>query len=153
MGVGPYELHTDLLKYQRKSINELDWMLTEQYKKAPKKFTWAAVEKVLKEEMGFGAGIELKDKQKERLQNRWKDIEKAMADNDSKKVGERIGDLCETTKHILSEVAMISWASGGHSNGYVPVYAIGPGTEIFQGRIDNIEIAPGMAKIAGYKTE
>ena len=151
MGVGPYELHTDLLKYQRKSINELDRILTNMYKKAPKKFNWAVVEKTLKEEMGFGAGIELKDKQKERLQNRWKEIEKAMADNG--KVEDRIGDLCETTKHILSEVAMISWASGGHSNGYVPIYAVGPGTEIFQGRIDNIEIAPGMAKIAGYKTE
>ena len=101
--------------------------------------------------MGFGAGIELKDKQKERLQNRWNEIEKAIKENG--KVNDRIGDLCETTKHILSEVAMISWASGGHSNGYVPVYAVGPGTEIFQGRIDNIEIAPGMAKIAGYKVE
>ena len=151
MGVGPYEIHTDLLKYQRKSINELDWMLTQEYKKAPKKFTWTLVEKTLKEQMGFGAGIDLTDKQKERLQNRWKDIENAMGEN--KKVEERIGDLCQTTKHILSEVAMISWASGGHSNGYVPVYAVGPGTEIFQGRIDNIEIAPGMAKIAGYKVE
>ena len=151
MGVGPYEIHTDLLKYQRKSINELKWILREQYKKAPNKFNWTAVEKVLKEEMGFGAGIDLSDKQKERLQNRWNEIEKAIKENG--KVNDRIGDLCETTKHILSEVAMSSWASGGHSNGYVPVYAIGPGTEIFQGRIDNIEIAPGMAKIAGYKVE
>ena len=94
---------------------------------------------------------------RERVQSRWKEIEKAInesnADADSKAVRDRIGDLCETTKHILSEVAMISWASGGHSNGYVPIYAIGPGTEIFQGRINNIEIAPGMAKIAGYEVE
>ncbi|MBQ7494552.1 MAG: alkaline phosphatase [Bacteroidaceae bacterium] len=151
MGKGPYELHTDLLRFQHKSTDELKWMLGEQYKKAPKKFTWAAVEKVLKEQMGFGAGIQLTDKQQERIQRRWNAIEKAMADND--KVQDRINDLGETTKHILSEVALISWASGGHSNGYVPVYAIGPGTEVFQGRIDNIEIAPAMAKIAGYKAE
>jgi len=151
MGKGPYELHTDLLRFQHKSTDELKWMLGEQYKKAPKKFTWAAVEKVLKEQMGFGAGIQLTDKQQERIQRRWNAIEKAMADND--KVQDRINDLGETTKHILSEVALISWASGGHSNGYVPVYAVGPGTEVFQGRIDNIEIAPAMAKIAGYKAE
>lgn len=149
MGVGPYEIHTDLLRFQHKSIDELKWMLREQYKKAPKKFTWAAVEKVLKEQMGFGAGITLNDKQKERLQNRWQAIEKAIAEDN--KVNDRINDLCETTKHILSEVAMISWASGGHSNGYVPVFAVGPGTEVFQGRIDNIEIAPAMARIAGYR--
>ena len=151
MGTGPYELHTDLLKYQRCSIDELKWLLNEQYKKAPKKFTWTAVEKQLKELMGFGTGITLDKKQNERLQKRWDAIEKAMQANE--KVKERINDLCETTKHILSEVAMISWASGGHSNGYVPIYAIGPGTEVFQGRIDNIEIAPAMAKIAGYDAE
>lgn len=151
MGTGRYELHTDLLKYQRCSIEELKWILNEQYKKAPKKFTWTAVEKQLRELMGFGGGITLNQKQSDRLQNRWNAIEKAMQDND--KVKDRINDLCETTKHILSEVAMISWASGGHSNGYVPIYAIGPGTEVFQGRIDNIEIAPAMAKIAGYEAE
>ncbi|MBR0272911.1 MAG: alkaline phosphatase [Bacteroidaceae bacterium] len=151
MGTGPYELHTELLKYQRKSIDELKWILTEQYKKAPKKFTWPAVEKQLRELMGFGAGITLDKKQSERLQNRWNAIEKAIQENG--KVNDRINDLCETTKHILSEVAKISWASGGHSNGYVPIYAIGPGTEVFQGRIDNIEIAPAMAKIAGYEAE
>lgn len=151
MGTGPYELHTDLLKYQRKSIDELTWILTEQYKKAPKKFTWDAVQKQLKELVGFGGGITLNEKQNKRLQNRWEAIEKAMAENG--KVTDRISDLCQTCKHILSEVAMISWASGGHSNGYVPVYAIGPGTEVFQGRIDNIEIAPAMAKIAGYEAE
>ena len=151
MGKGPYELHTDLLKYQRKSIDELKWMLNQQYKKNPKAFTWAAVEKVLKAEMGFWDNIKLSDKQTERLKGRWDDIEKAIAEKG--KVGDRINDLGETTKHILSEVALISWASGGHSNGYVPVYAIGPGTEVFQGRIDNIEIAPAMAKIAGYEAE
>lgn len=157
MGTGPYELRTDLLKYQRHSIDELKWILREQYKKSPKKFTWTAVEKQLREQMGFGAGIRLKDEQQERLQKRWKDIENAIAeangDAESKAVRDRINDLCETTKHIISEVAMISWASGGHSNGYVPVYAVGPGTEVFQGRIDNIEIAPAMGRIAGYPVE
>lgn len=151
MGTGPYELHTDLLRFQHKSIDELKWMLGQQYQRSPKKFTWAAVEKTLRQEMGFGTGITLDEKQQQRLQRRWEGVEKAIAENG--KVKDRINDLCETVKHILSEVARISWASGGHSNGYVPVYAVGPGTEVFQGRIDNIEIAPAMARIAGYKAE
>ena len=151
MGKGPYELHTDLLKYQRKSIDELKWMLNQQYKKNPKAFTKASVEKVLKAEMGLWDHIKPTDQQAERLTSRWNDIEKAIAETG--KVGDRINELCETAKRIISEAALISWASGGHSNGYVPVYAIGPGTEVFQGRIDNIEIAPNMAKIAGYEAE
>ena len=151
MGRGAYELHTDLLKYQRRSIDELKWILNEQYKKSPKKFTWTAVEKQLRELMGIGAGITLDKRQNERIQSRWEAIAKAIQENG--KVGDCINDLCDTVKRIISEVTMISWASGGHSNGYVPIYAIGPGTEVFQGRIDNIEIAPAMGKIAGYDVE
>lgn len=151
MGCGPYELHTDLLKYQTRSIDETKWILNQLYKKAPKKFTRAEVDKQLQAILGLGASIPVSDKQRERVDRRWKAIEQAI--NDGGKVNDRINDLCETCKHIISEAALISWASGGHSNGYVPVYAIGPGTEVFQGRINNIEIAPAMARIAGYKAE
>ena len=151
MGCGPYELHTDLLKYQTRSIDETKWLLNQLYKKAPKKFTRAEVDKQLQAILGLGAGIPVSDKQRERIDRRWKAIEQAI--NDGGKVSDRINDLCETCKHIISEAALISWASGGHSNGYVPVYAIGPGTEVFQGRINNTEIAPAMARIAGYKAE
>lgn len=151
MGCGPYELHTDLLKYQTRSIDETKWLLNQLYKKAPKKFTRAEVDKQLQAILGLGAGIPVSDKQRERVDRRWKAIEQAI--NDGGKVSDRINDLCETCKHIISEAALISWASGGHSNGYVPIYAIGPGTEVFQGRIDNKEIAPAMARIAGYKAE
>ena len=151
MGCGPYELHTDLLKYQTRSIDETKWLLNQLYKKAPKKFTRAEVDKQLQAKLGLGAGIPVSDKQRERIDRRWKAIEQAI--NDGGKVSDRINDLCETCKHIISEAALISWASGGHSNGYVPIYAIGPGTEVFQGRINNTEIAPAMARIAGYKAE
>ncbi len=156
MGTGPYELRTDLLKYQKRSIDELKWIINGLYMKSPKKFTWANVEKQLRDLMGFGAGITLTDDQNSRLQKQWALIEEALSTastNTDKNVRNRVGDLCDTVKHIISEQARISWASGGHSNGYVPIFAIGPGTEVFQGRIDNIEIAPAMAKIAGYKTE
>ncbi|MCR5038535.1 MAG: alkaline phosphatase [Bacteroidales bacterium] len=151
MGRGPYELHTDLIRFQHKSIDALKLLLKQRYKKSPKKFNWAMVEKVLKEEMGFGAGITLTEKQTKRLQDSWKDVEEAIVKDE--KVSNRIEGLCDVAKNIMNEQALISWASGGHSNGYVPIYAVGPGTEVFQGRIDNIEIAPAMAKIAGYVVE
>ncbi|MBR2234015.1 MAG: alkaline phosphatase [Prevotella sp.] len=151
MGRGPYELHTDLLKYQTRSIDETKWMLRQLYKKAPAKFTPEVIDKQVKTILGLGGAIEIDKKQRERIDNRIADIEKAIKEGD--KVNDRINDLCDTCKKILSEVALISWASGGHSNGYVPVYAVGPGTDVFQGRIDNIEIAPAMARIAGYQIE
>lgn len=149
MGTGPYELHTDVLRFQKMSKPELQRHLNDLYKKAPKRFNWALVERELKAQFGFGDGITLTDKQTERLKKRFAAIEEAVKAGG--KVNERINDLGETACRIMSEAAMISWASGGHSNGYVPIYAIGPGTEVFQGRIDNIEIAPAIGRITGWK--
>ena len=59
--------------------------------------------------------------------------------------------LCSTVKHVISECALIGWQSGGHSNGYVPAFAIGVGAEQFHGRFDNTEICKKMAKAAGWK--
>ena len=45
---------------------------------------------------------------------------------------------------------MVGWQSGGHSNGYVPVFAVGAGAEAFTGRIDNTTIAGKIAVAAGW---
>ena len=56
----------------------------------------------------------------------------------------------EYAKKILNDIALVGWTSGGHSGGYVPVFAIGAGAELFQGRIDNTEIPVKIAEAAGY---
>ena len=53
-------------------------------------------------------------------------------------------------KRIINEIALTGWTSGGHSAGYVPVFAIGAGAEKFQNRIDNTEIPVKIAEAAGY---
>ncbi len=158
MGCGPYELHTELLRFQHRSIDEFKWQLRNAYTTAPKRFATSTLIATIQKDLGLDAGIPVSDSQRERLQHRIDDIKAAIeahasqgyAQEGQQAVLDRINALGETAKHILSEAALISWASGGHSNGYVPVYAVGPGTEVFQGRIDNTEIAPAMARIAGY---
>lgn len=34
----------------------------------------------------------------------------------------------------------ISWGSGGHSAGYVPLFVLGVGAENFNGKLDNTDI-------------
>ena len=41
---------------------------------------------------------------------------------------------------------MVGWVSGGHSAGYVPVFAIGAGSQLFGEKIDNTEIPKRIAK-------
>ena len=56
-----------------------------------------------------------------------------------------------TIARILAKHAHVAWTTGGHTDGYVPVFAIGAGAERFHGRIDNTEIPKIVARLAGYK--
>ena len=58
--------------------------------------------------------------------------------------------LAARAKEVMSQIARVSWAHGGHSAGYVPVYAIGKGSELFQGKMDNTDIPKRIAKAANY---
>ena len=53
-------------------------------------------------------------------------------------------------KRILNSIANVGWTSGGHSAGYVPVFAIGVNAQLFQERMDNTEIPVKIAEAAGY---
>ena len=48
----------------------------------------------------------------------------------------------------MSQIAMVGWTSGGHTAGYVPVFAVGAGSKLFVGKMDNTEIPKRIAKLA-----
>jgi alkaline phosphatase len=43
----------------------------------------------------------------------------------------------------------VGWTTGSHSAAAVPVFAIGPGAELFTGWHDNSEVAPLILKVTG----
>ena len=51
----------------------------------------------------------------------------------------------------MSQIDMVGWTSSSHTAGYVPVFAIGAGADLFTGKMDNTEIPKRIAKAAGYK--
>lgn len=152
LGTGPYELHTDLLKYQQVSIGEYSKRLGELRQKAGKDFTWEIVEKSLKENFGFWEHIELSEQQTARLRQAYDNIVKGISQN-SETLYQKDDELATVAKRIINERALIGWQSGGHSNGYVPVFAIGAGAELFAGKIDNTEIPLKIAAAAGYEAK
>ena len=59
--------------------------------------------------------------------------------------------LAVAAKKVMNQIAMVGWTSGGHTAGYVPVFAIGAGSELFVGKMDNTEIPKRIIKVSGYK--
>lgn len=150
LGRGPYELHTDVFRFQQMSTEAYNDHLKELQAKKGDRLTWEVVKRDLEKNWGFGAGVNLSEKQMDRLKKAFDDM-KSGHSKDRKSLYSSIGRLAETARMVMAECALVGWQSGGHSNGYVPAFAIGVGAEQFQGQIDNTEIPVKMAKAAGWK--
>ncbi len=90
------------------------------------------MKRTLKENFGFWEHVTLSDEQEKRLAACYKKSfknQKKLEKNEYEQNEPMAGEA----KRILNEIALVGWTSGGHSAGYVPVFAIGAGTEKFQG--------------------
>lgn len=150
LGKGQYQLNLQVLKNQKTSESGFTKIINQLRVKTNNKVSWEAVQQALKDNFGFWDKIKLSDKQEARLkavyeqslQNQEMKMEKSEYAQDE--------PIAAEAKRIIDEIALTGWTSGGHSAGYVPVFAIGIGADKFQNRIDNTEIPVKIAEAAGY---
>ena len=151
IGNGSYNLNLQALKSQKMSEEEFTLLVNGLRAKYKNQVPWEAIQKALKENFGFWDSVKLSEKQEARLKaiydksfgNQPVDLEKTLYSQSE--------PISSEAKRILNSIANVGWISGGHSAGYVPVYAIGANAHLFQERIDNTEIPEKIAEAAGYK--
>lgn len=151
IGTGSYSLNLQALKAQKVSEGGFTRIINGLRKKYKNQVPWEAVQQALKENFGFWDTIKLNEKQEARLKaiydksfgNQPVALEKSEYQQDE--------PLAAEAKRILNSIATVGWTSGGHSAGYVPVFAIGANAQLFQERMDNTEIPGKIAEAAGYK--
>lgn len=153
LGTGAYKLNLQVLKNQKVSESGFTRILNELRKKYNNNVSWEKVQQALKENFGFWDKVKLNEKQEERLLAKYNDTFKGKEAKLEKSEYAQNEPLAAEAKRIIDEIALVGWTSGGHSAGYVPVFAIGAGADLFQGRIDNTEIPIKIAKAAGYTAE
>lgn len=140
LGTGAYKLNLQVLKNQKVSESGFTRILNELRKKYNNNVSWEKVQQALKENFGFWDKVKLNEKQEERLLAKYNDTFKGKEAKLEKSEYAQDEPLAAEAKRIIDEIALVGWTSGGHSAGYVPVFAIGAGADLFQGRIDNTEI-------------
>ena len=153
LGTGAYKLNLQVLNNQKVSESGFTRILNELRKKYNNNVSWEKVQQALKENFGFWDKVKLNEKQEERLLAKYNDTFKGKEAKLEKSEYAQDEPLAAEAKRIIDEIALVGWTSGGHSAGYVPVFAIGAGADLFQGRIDNTEIPIKIAKAAGYTAE
>lgn len=151
LGKGKYELNLKALKHQKHSADGLSKRISELRKTKGNQVTWEDMKNFLGEEMGFWKQFPLSWEQEKKLRD---EFEKSFVKNKvvfAESLYSKNEPMAARAKEVMDDIAMVSWASGGHSAGYVPVFAIGAGSQLFGEKIDNTEIPKRIAKAAGYK--
>ena len=151
IGNGSYNLNLQALKSQKMSEGEFTKVINSLRAKYKNQVPWEVIQQALKENFGFWENIQLSDKQEARLKaiydksfnNQPIDLEKSEYSQDE--------PLASEAKRIINNIAAVGWVSGGHSAGYVPVFAIGANAQLFQERMDNTEIPAKIAEAANFK--
>lgn len=148
LGRGPYKLNLDKLQYQRLTAASFSQRADSLFKaKGNENTTWKDMKELLSQSFGFWTNVELSDDQTEELEDAFEETKEGKAKQKNEyDVSSRIA---VTARKILDDCALVGWTSGGHSNGYVPAFAIGVGAEQYHGRIDNTLIPKFMANAMG----
>lgn len=149
LGTGAYELHTDVLKYQKHSAAAFSKSISLQHQAEGDRFTWDFVRAQLQENFGFWKYIPLSDEETQTLKDAYEGFCAGVA-KDIRTLYQSENAIAAAARRIINAKAMTGWQSGGHSDGMVPVFAIGAGAERFVGKMDNTDIPARISQAAGY---
>ncbi|WP_270570996.1 alkaline phosphatase [Bacteroides eggerthii] len=151
LGIGKYELHLKSLLNQKQSQDLLSKAITDLRKDKAGKASWNEIKDLLTEKMGFWKELPLTWEQEKILRDEY---EQSFVKNKvvfEESLYARTEPLAAAARKVMSQIAMVGWTSSSHTAGYVPVFAIGAGADLFTGKMDNTEIPKRIAKAAGYK--
>ena len=150
LGTGKYALNLKALQYQKNSVEYISKKMMKLREEKKNKVTWEEMKEFLMEYYGLWDKLEVSKKQEETLRNEFNTSFKSKNGKTEKSLYTQSVSMAACAKRVLSEIAMVAWNSGGHSAAYTPVFAIGAGSEVFNGKMDNTDIPKRIARVAGY---
>ena len=121
-----YELHLDVIGHQRITIERLGKELHKMHDVQGDKLEWNTVKTFITENFGFWDKVQLTDNQTKRLEDAFRKIMNGTS-QDLKTLYQKDDELAVTVRNIQAECALVGWQVTGHSNGYVPCFAVGVG--------------------------
>ncbi len=151
LGTAKYELFLKSLTNQKQSQDLLSKAITDMRKAKDNKVSWEDVKTLLADKMGFWKVLPLTWEQEKMLRDEY---EESFVKNHTvfeENLYAKTEPMAATARKVMSQIAMVGWTSGNHTAGYVPVFAVGAGSQLFMGKMDNTEIPKRIAKAAGYK--
>lgn len=148
VGNGGSTLKTGNLRHQKVSQDALSKKIGKLRTEKPNA-SWDDVKNLLATNLGLWTAVKIDPNDEEVLKNAYKKSFIDHQNETSKSLYANDDKIASLAVNILNKLASVSWASGSHSAAYIPVYAIGAGSELFNHKMDNIDIPKKIATAAG----
>ncbi|MGN0213335.1 MAG: alkaline phosphatase [Muribaculaceae bacterium] len=145
-GPGSHKMHN--FDYQRASIEQMQDDCRKMFDDG-KQPTWEDMKQYLTAKFGLYGAIEVNDKLDKELQESFNNTFVARNTADKKTLYASFSQFVGKTFNVLDRLTGIGWTTYGHTGDFVPVFAIGVGSEIFQGFQDNTDIPNKMRRLCG----
>ena len=155
LGAGAYEMHPDRLSGQRMSLPALTALFRDTFFPEDRPFTapgWEQVQEFFRVNLGLWDQVAVDRRAEARLHETY---EKTFGKGGNRELSEANlyavnSKMVTDALKCLDEAAGYAWPHGSHSGSPVGLYVKGKGQEAFVTVRDNTEIAPLIARLAGY---
>lgn len=150
MGVedGPDEVNLKNMDYQRVSI-EMFEMYCKDLIDSGKTVKWDDMKSYLTKNLGLYGPIAVNKEQDEELREKFESTFVEHDSDDVETLYTTYNEFVETVFDTLDHINGIGWTTTSHAGDFVPVFAVGVGSEKFSNVNNNIDIPAKMRKIAG----
>ncbi|WP_071147361.1 alkaline phosphatase [Bacteroides ihuae] len=150
LGTGKMTLNLKALQFQKVSEEVLSSEISALRKSKQNEVSWNDIKTFLGEKMGFWKEVPISWEQEKKLRDEYENSfvkNKVVFEKSEYAESE---PLAAKAKEVMDEIAKVGWVSGNHTAGYTPVFAVGAGSQLFIGKMDNTDIPKRIAKAAGY---
>ncbi|MCH5224969.1 MAG: alkaline phosphatase [Muribaculaceae bacterium] len=117
--------------------------------KSRRVFTWEDMRDMLKEQLGFWAGVPVTEKQTAMLEEKFTKTFEMRNSEDQKTLYQNFDEFSTAVFNVFNEICGIGWVTYNHTGNYVPVYSIGVDADKFGGLHDNTNIPMILREITG----
>lgn len=150
MGVqdGPNEVNLKNFDYQRVSIEKFQ-QYCKGFLSSDKKITWNDMKEYLKANYGLYGAIAVSEKQDKKLQEKFEKTFIKHASKDTETLYTTFNEFVDEVYDTLDHITGIGWTTKSHCGDFVPVFAVGVGSEQFSNVNNNIDIPAKIRKVTG----
>lgn len=151
LGTVGTEMNLQILANQKASLGKLSGLINDLHLKYPAGVSWEHVVELLKEQMGFWNKVPVSKREEALLKKSYEDT---FITKTSKKIVTSYSidePLAKLAIEIINKHANIGWTTTNHSGAAVPVFAIGAGSEMFCGMMENTDVPKKLEKICSLK--